>query len=79
LGYVQRKKRNADQQTRWVEAKTNNQATLAHLVVLKFSAVAMKAAFGVSFMDVSNDSRRSFIFTARCCGVGAKHSIAAYR
>jgi len=79
LGYVQGKKRNADQQTRWVEAKTNNQETPAHLVVLKFSAVAMKGAFGVSFMDVSNDSHRSFIFTTRCCGIRAKHLIAANR
>jgi hypothetical protein len=71
------KKRKADQQIRWVEAKTNDQATLAHLVVLKFSAVAMKGAFGGSFMDVSNDSHRSFIFTTRCCGVHSKHSTAA--
>jgi hypothetical protein len=64
LGYVQRKKRNADQQTRWVEAKTNNQATHAHLVVLEFSAVAMNGAFGMSFMNMSNDSHPSFIFTS---------------
>ena len=47
-----------------VEAKTNNKSTHTHLVVLEISAVAMNGAFGMSFMNMSNDSHPSFIFTS---------------
>jgi len=60
----QEQRRKIKEDVRCVKAKTFNKSTFTYLVVLEISAVAINGAFGVSFMNMSNDSHPSFIFTS---------------